>query len=195
VGPGTDLRELVATEFIDIDLAALVLVLVERGVPLIVAGVEQDVAEKLRRAFAARVFAEQPTRDALAGGVVIGASLEDVLHRLGASADAHHDHDVPDEVRDVGIVLVVRDGRVSVAHYVRPIERDAAGHLQRRPPAVLAAWNDEAARMDSFHWAVTDELAARAGITREQLENDRDSRARALSMTTTAADTPRSRAQ
>src|SRR4051812_16629435 len=96
-----DLSELVATGFVDAELAALVWVLVERGVPLVVAGTERDAAERLRRAFAAEVLAGQPTRDTLAGGVVIGGSLEDVLRRLGASTVAGADeHEVPDEVRD-----------------------------------------------------------------------------------------------
>jgi hypothetical protein len=95
---------------------------------------------------------------------------------LGGSAE------ISDDTRDLGIVLVIEDGRIAVAHYVRPVERDAAGHLQRRPPAVLSARNPVSGQLDHFYWAYTDELASRAGITRRQLEDDRDARARQLSI-------------
>jgi hypothetical protein len=64
---------------------------------------------------------------------------------------------------------------------VRPVERDGAGHLQRRPPAVLAAWNERSGAVDDFSWAVTDELAARTGLTRQDLEDQRESRRDQLS--------------
>jgi hypothetical protein len=91
------------------------------------------------------------------------------------------------------LVLIVRDGKLAVAHYVRPVERDAAGHLQRRPPAVLAARDPRSGVLDQFYWAYTDELASRAGISRHELEDERDVRARQLTMTTITADRPRSR--
>lgn len=80
-----------------------------------------------------------------------------------------------DQARTLGLVLLTRpDGsarpRVTTAYYMRPVERDAGGHLQRRPPALLAAWDAPAARYDHFDWAVTDELAARAGMTRADFE-------------------------
>ena len=80
--------------------------------------------------------------------------------------------EIADEVRDLGIVLVLRDGRVVAAHYVRPVERDGAGHLQRRPPALLAAWSPDAAAPDHFYWAITDELATRAGMERDEFEDE-----------------------
>ena len=51
-----------------------------------------------------------------------------------------------DELSHLGVVLSLRrldDGRrrVVAAHYVRPIVRDAHGHLQRLGPAVLATWD------------------------------------------------------
>ena len=141
--------------------------------PLVVASPDRDAAEDLRAAFTAAVIERQPGRDALAGGVVVADSLESVLSRLGASSE------LPDEARDLGLVLIVRDARVAVAHYVRPVERDAAGHLQRRPPAVLSA-RDEGGELDHFFWAVTDELATRAGMTRDDLEDESASRARWL---------------
>ena len=45
-----------------------------------------------------------------------------------------------DELRALGLVVVLgADDRIHAAHLLRPVERDGAGHLQRRPPAVLAA--------------------------------------------------------
>lgn len=142
--------------------------------PLVVASVDRDVAEKMRRAFAEQVRAAQPSRDSIGGGVVLGGSLEDVLRVLGGGGE------ITDDTRDLGVVLVVRDGRLAVAHYVRPVERDAAGHLQRRPPAVLAARDAQSGALDHFYWAYTDELATRAGISRHALEDERDARAREL---------------
>ena len=79
------LGDLVSTREFPGDLAALLVVLVEHGVPLVVAAREQEHAAGLRRAFTSEVLAEQPARDAVAGGVVIGQSLEDVLRVLGAA--------------------------------------------------------------------------------------------------------------
>lgn len=110
----------------------------------------------------------------LAGGVYVGSALEDVLRFTGGSLD------IADEARDLGLILIVGDGHVTAAHYMRPVERDAAGHLQRRPPALLSARDDEAGGLDHFHWAFTDELAARAGLTRAELEDEQAARARRL---------------
>ena len=110
------------------------------------------------------------------GGVVLGGSLEEVLRVLGGGGE------ITDDTRDLGVVLIVRDGKLGVAHYVRPVERDAAGHLQRRPPAVLAARDSQSGVLDHFYWAYTDELATRAGISRHELEDERDARARQLTI-------------
>ena len=159
----------------DAELAALVLVMAEHGVPLTVASLDGPGAAAARKAFADQIRATQPARDAVAGGVVLAGSLEDVLRVLGGSTD------ISDDTRELGIVLVFSDGKLAVAHYVRPVERDAAGHLQRRPPAVLSARADKSGVLDHFYWAYTDELATRAGITRQQLEDERDARALHLS--------------
>ncbi len=66
-------------------------------------------------------------------------------------------------------------------HHAVHVERDGAGHLQRRPPAVLADWNERAGRFDDFSWAVTADLADRIGLTRQELEDQRDSRGDQLS--------------
>jgi hypothetical protein len=143
-------------------------------VPLVVVARDRAAAEELRRAVFAEVRVAQPARDALAGGVVLGGSLADALRVLGGSDE------ITDDTRDLGVVLVEDAGRVRVAHYVRPVERDAAGHLQRRPPAVLSARNESSGSLDHFYWAYTEELATRAGLTRRELEDDRDARARRL---------------
>jgi hypothetical protein len=45
---------------------------------------------------------------------------------------------------------------------------------------VLADWNERAGRFDDFSWAVTDELAIRAGLTRDELERLQAERRRSL---------------
>ncbi len=160
--------------------------LAEHGVPLLIASADRISAERARKAFSDQVRSAQPSRDALAGGVVLGASLEDVLRVLGGGKE------ISDDTRDLGVVLILRDGRVQIAHYVRPIERDAAGHLQRRPPAVLAAREATSGVMDHFYWALTEELATRAGMTRHELEDEHQAGSSRLSVATVKADTSRS---
>jgi hypothetical protein len=77
-----------------------------------------------------------------------------------------------DELRALGIVVVLEGGRATAVHYVRPVERDKEGHLQRRPPAVLATWDPERAAFEHFAWAVTPELAVRVGRTQADLEEE-----------------------
>jgi hypothetical protein len=47
---------------------------------------------------------------------------------------------------------------------------DRLRHLQRRPPALLAAWSADAAAPDHYYWAITHELATRAGMERDEFE-------------------------
>ncbi len=73
-----------------------------------------------------------------------------------------------DELSHLGVVLVIRRvdrerRRVAAAHYVRPVARDAHGHLQRLGPAVLATWDPATDRFEHFGWGVLPELAARVG--------------------------------
>lgn len=173
---------LVADDTVDADLAAMVWLLAVHGLPVVVVGRDRALAEELRAALAAAVRSEQPARDAVPGGVFLGRSLQDILRVTGsASSDAAHDA-VPDEARDLGVVLVLDDaGKVAVAHYVRPVERDGAGHVQRRPPAVLSARDGASGTLDHFWWAFTDELATRCGVERAGLETEHEARARQLS--------------
>jgi energy-coupling factor transporter ATP-binding protein EcfA2 len=117
-------------------------------------------------------------RDASRGAGLVttvpGDSLEDVLQllageRLGLSED---------EVRALGVVLVLGAARrVVAAHYLRPVERDAGGHLRRRPPAVLATHDPDTDAFEHFAWGVTPELADRIGLSQARFEQEQDDRA------------------
>jgi hypothetical protein len=94
-----------------------------------------------------------------------------------------------DELTYLGLVLVVRasrgsDGhvrrRVVSAHYARPVGRDEHGHTQRLPPAILAARDEAADRLDHFAWGVMPELAIRLGRKAGDLERDQAERAALL---------------
>jgi hypothetical protein len=82
-----------------------------------------------------------------------------------------------DEIRRLGVVLLLRrlpggERRVVAAHYLRPVERDAEGHLQRRPPVVLATWDPARDEFDHFAWGVVPELARRIGRTQAEFERE-----------------------
>jgi hypothetical protein len=94
-----------------------------------------------------------------------------------------------DELSYLGLILVVRpergaDGhlrrRIVAAHYARPVGRDEHGHVQRLPPAVLAARDDRADRLEHFAWGVMPELAVRLGRRAGDLERDQAERAAIL---------------
>jgi len=169
---------LIGARALDPDLAAVVWLLAEGGVPLTVAAPDRDAAQRVRLAFesAVSVSGKQAADRMVAGGIVIGGSLEDVLAILGGQPG----EEIPDGARDLGVVAVVDPDRVRSIHYVRPVERDGARHLQRRPPALLGAWDDQAQRYDHFHWGVTDELATRAGMSRDDFEDAQVLRAKLL---------------
>jgi hypothetical protein len=94
-----------------------------------------------------------------------------------------------DELTYLGLVLIVRatrgpDGhfrrRVVSAHYARPVGRDEHGHTQRLPPAILAARDEAADRLDHFAWGVMPELAIRLGRKAGDLEREQAERATLL---------------
>ena len=94
-----------------------------------------------------------------------------------------------DELTYLGLILIVRAGRgpdghirrrVVAAHYARPFGRDEHGHTQRLPPAVLAARDDAADRLDHFEWGVMPELAIQLGRKAGDLERDQAERAALL---------------
>lgn len=163
---------LIASGTLDAELAALLWLLAEHGVPLVAAALETSRGEELRGAIRLLAAQRGATDDGtLAGGTVRADSLEDVLRLTGSTGP---DPALGDAARDLGVVCVLKNTEtrqttsdkfmVSTAHYVRPVERDGAGHLQRRPPAILSAWDERANRFDHFFWAITDELATRANI-------------------------------
>ena len=197
--PGSDddpsLVGLVATAILDAELAALVWLLVEGGVPLVVAGpperlgaatqllrgvlasVRADLAEATIAAGPLdRVGAWQLVRGGRSGAVLAGASLEDVRDVLSRAPFLLS----PQELTFLGCVLVLgrRDDRragslrVTAAHYVRPFARDAQGHPQELPPAVLATWDARLGRYEHFAWGVLPEIAARLGRRAGDLEAD-----------------------
>lgn len=110
-----------------------------------------------------------------------GDRLEDVFDQLsGAPVSLGYD-----ELSHLGIVLVlgvVRDTtgwrrRLRAAHYVRPVALDAGGHVQRRPPAVLAVWDPADDTFSHFEWGIAEELAARVGLRSGDFEAERARRA------------------
>lgn len=199
---------LIADRTLDAELAALLWLLVEDGVPLIVTG-EADTA--VRASVASAVLDVMPDRpwvvldadhdrpDAetlgatLRGGVTPAVllrapSLKDAMDRLSLPPDGLPD----DAVRRLGAVLVVegREGarvRVVAAHYLRPIERDGQGHVQRRPPAVLATWDPATDAFEHFAWGITPELADRVDRSQADLEDRQAARAASLARLAAAA--------
>ena len=114
-------------------MAALVLVLAEHGVPLVIASTDRAAAEDLRRAFIDQVRVARPARDSVSGGVVLAGSLEDVLRVLGG------ENEITDDTRDLGVVLIVRDGQLAVAHYVRPSSVTLQGTAAQAPGGLVGA--------------------------------------------------------
>jgi hypothetical protein len=117
---------------------------------------------------------------AIGYGLVAGMTA----NGLGGVLDGLHDASIgtdDGERSRLGVVLALDapDGRMRVvaAHYVRPVSRDAGGHIQRLPPAVLATWNADAGRWDHFAWGVLPELAVRLGMRPVELELEQARRA------------------
>jgi hypothetical protein len=104
------------------------------------------------------------------------SSLRELLERLGADPVGLSE----DELRVLGLVVVVDDGGVAAVHLLRPVERDAGGHLQRRPPAVLAARAAGDARWDHFAWGIEPELADRVDRSERDLARTLAGRTRLL---------------
>lgn len=141
---------------------------------------------------------------ALQLGYGLGTSLHaDSLEELFAELTAPPVSLTEDEIRRLGVIIIVRlfgpDGevlrypegsmeaefgplqpnvrrRAVAVHYLRPVERDGQGHLQRRPPAVLATWDPKSDRFEHFAWGVSSELAQRVG--RSQIDFERQHAAR-----------------
>jgi hypothetical protein len=215
---GRTLPALVAARVLDAELGGLAWTVLERRVPLLVAGpvaaesggAAADPAVELASAFipfldpaSGRAVLRpagvegDPTRDVLVAGLleggdlrravraagrgfglvaaVRGASLAEVLDRLRALPVGATD----EAVGRLGLVLVTggAPARVEAAHYLRPVVRDAGGHLRRPGPAVVATWDDVGERFDHFGWGIYPELAARIGVRAGDLEREHGERA------------------
>ncbi len=185
---------LVAQGVLDAELAALIWVLVEGHVPLVVAApsgragaggqliagviVSVRAGEDVEGLVAPLTAAGASSliRGRRAGGVVEAGSLADIRAALGSGPLPL----TPDQLTFLGCVLVLGESagarrgrlRVTAAHYVRPLARDAHGHSQRLDPAVLATWDERLGRYEHFAWGVLPEIAARLGRRAGDLEAD-----------------------
>src|SRR5262245_62553065 len=103
------LTRLIAANWLDAELAALLWLLADGGVPLVVASDgDAGKAEEIRSAVGGLVTGGGRTADgALPGGVARGSSLEDVLRLGGIVVGTGTQEGVPDEARDLGVVLVL----------------------------------------------------------------------------------------
>jgi hypothetical protein len=188
---------------LDSSLTSLVWLLVEGGLPLVVTG---SAASGARVEAAGALLSIDPSAawlvlDAdvepatlsrlsalLQGGARIGISvaapdLSSALERLHAAPGR-----LPyDAIRRLGIVVTLdqtaRGPRCRLVHLLRPTERDAHGHVQRRPPAILASWDEAADRYDDYAWAITPELGERIGLRQAEVETRQRARARMLAAT------------
>lgn len=153
---------------LDAPLAGLVSIMVEHGLPLVVAARSDawaagwtgtDVRDALGRSLLGSSL--PPTRRIRTAAPVTAdaGSLEAVLARMPLLSIESAD----DAGARIAIVLVLGTEddawRVSAAHLLRPPLRDGHGHLQRQGPAVLATWDPGLRRFEHFSWAVMAELA------------------------------------
>ena len=189
---------LLAQGVFDAELAALLWVLVEARIPLVVAAPEgrAGAGGQLLAGLVTSIHPDEQgdallapltaagaaslVRGRRAGGVLEAGSLAEVRARLGGGPLPLTE----DQLTFVGAVLVLgempvgsgggRRGRlrVTAAHYVRPLARDAHGHSQRLDPAVLATWDERLGRYEHFAWGVLPEIAARLGRRTGDLEAD-----------------------
>ena len=190
------LVELIARGILDAELAALVWLLVEGRVPVVVAvppgrvapgtqlllgllgSIQPDVDTESLGAPLTAVGASSLVRGRRAGGVMEAGSLGEIRQRLGSGPLPLNE----DQLTFLGCVLVLAEAaagagargrlRVTAAHYVRPLARDAHGHSQRLDPAVLATWDERLERYEHFAWGVLPEIAARLGRRAGDLEAD-----------------------
>ena len=159
-------------------LAALLWLLLEGGLPVTVAGPAGSGPHALLEALDDMRPAGKPLPRSRLPAVVEAESLAALLALLSGPPNQASD----DELRNLGVVVVLGEAlggssRVVSAHYLRPVERDREGHLQRRPPAVLATWDQAAGRFDDFAWGILPELAARIGMEPGAFADERSRRA------------------
>jgi hypothetical protein len=172
---------------LDAELAALLWQLAEGGLPVTVAGPPGSGRQGLADALLGLRRSGVPLPPSRLPAVVEADSLAGVNARLAAPPFLAGE----DELRTLGVVLILAHGadgrpRVAAAHYVRPVEQDGQGHVQRRPPAVLSTWVAAGGAFDDFAWGILPELAARAGIDPPEFATERDRRASYLQDLVTA---------
>ncbi len=158
------LARLLRAGALDAELAALVWILAEGGLPVHVAAEDPSDAEPLARGL------EDLVRPI---SVLAGGSLDAVMAETTI------------EKALLGVVLVVDEGRLAAAHWVRPPLRDGAGHVRAQGPAVLATWDARIGRFEHFAWGVTPELAAVVGRKPGDFEIEHRSRTDQLTALTT----------
>ncbi|MCY7419533.1 MAG: hypothetical protein LH650_13800 [Chloroflexi bacterium] len=208
MSPAPSLVDLVRWGTLDAELAALAWLLVEGGLPLTVVG-GAPLADRARVAQAILstppdepfvLIDADADRAGLAtlaarirGGLRVGITLQatDLRHAMERLTEPP-DGLAEDAVRRLGVVLVVASvpttavgpiedrARIVAAHYLRPTERDPQGHIQRRPPAVLATWVPDLDAFDHFAWGMTPELADLVDRTQASFEELQSSRISAL---------------
>ncbi|MDA8236652.1 MAG: hypothetical protein M0T75_02020 [Chloroflexi bacterium] len=215
---------LVAARLLDAPLAALAWLLVDRGVPALVAGREPGPRDALVEALVAALPPHRRPGGAAPGhpngGPGVGTeSLVRVAATLGpgsppgllraalgattgrsglvATVEAGDLAGVlaalareglgDDEASFLGVVLVAEArpevagaARIVVAHYLRPLLRDAGGHERRQRPAVLAAWIPGDDRWEDFSWGIAPDLAQRGRMRAGDFEAERMRRAEAI---------------
>jgi hypothetical protein len=224
------LADLVAERLLDADLAALAWLLMERGVPVLVAGSDGHAAVALLDALVAALPGDRQPGAAVGAGAIAGrgaaagpgapegrvvrvpvalppdgaagalrTALATTTGRSGLAALVAAD-DLPgvlgvlahqglneDEASFLGVVLVAErrpetggESRVTAAHYLRPVVRDAAGHPRRQRPAVLATWLPDGDRWEDFAWGIAPDLAERCRMRAGDFEAELARRAAAL---------------
>ena len=193
-GPETSIVGLIAGATLDADLAALLWVLVEADVPLVVAvppgrsaaglelargvirSVRSDAGDAAIGPGGPRLAAWELAHGRRNALVLEAPSLEALRNDLARPPFLLSDQ----ELTFLGCVLVLGTSggrasgrlRVTAAHYVRPLARDAHGHAQLLPPAVLATWDERLGRYEHFDWGVLPEIAARLDRKTGDLEQD-----------------------
>jgi hypothetical protein len=134
---------------------------------------------------AARTFVRAASIGYGVGATIHADRLEDIHDELRAAPVGATD----DELSYLGLILIARawrepDGgvrrRIVAAHYARPVLRDEHGHVQRLPPAVIAARDERSDTLEHFAWGVMPELAIRLDRKAGNLETDQAERAALL---------------
>jgi hypothetical protein len=155
---------------LDAQLAALASILIESGLPLVVAARSDDRASDwpgpaVRDAFGAILLtcALPPAAGTRTSApmTVDAGTLEAVLTRMPILSLEAADES---GARVALVVILGQDEgadawRVLAAHLLRPPLRDGHGHLQRQGPAVLTTWDPNLQRFEHFWWAVLPEIA------------------------------------